>query len=393
MPKLQLDLPLMVMVYWMLSLLALSIIHMPDIAMTLIELLRAGYLTQMRWLGLASSLAAIVNTFWSLESFVTPNSDPVAASGWWMFTVIGAIASYAAYMLQDDPHEHFWPILAFHGTLLFASVLGFGQWRFARLVSRLQRSVHAAAGDVVPGRIITSSDIQHLPAVVQRWLSRSGCVGRPPIRTAIFHQSGAMRLKPEATAWIPSASTQTTSVAQPAFVWSVSMMMGPVPVLGRDLFQHGQGSMLITAAGLVPFVNVGPHPKINQSALQRYLGEICWLPSAALAPYITWQSVDSEPNSARATMRVPDGDGGGSGAPIVGSAVFRFTPEGDLLQFVAPRYKEITDAVPLEWRADATDWAEFEGFRIPTKLDATWMLPAGPFTWFKFDMIDAHYEF
>ena len=48
-------------------------------------------------------------------------------------------------------------------------------------------------------------------------------------------------------------------------------------------------------------VNVDAKGKeIDQGALLRYLGEIVWVPSAALSDYITWEEMDS--TTARATM-------------------------------------------------------------------------------------------
>ena len=60
-------------------------------------------------------------------------------------------------------------------------------------------------------------------------------------------------------------------------------------------------SLNLSALHSLWLVNVDAKGKeIDQGALLRYLGEIVWVPSAALSDYITWEEMDS--TTARATM-------------------------------------------------------------------------------------------
>ena len=59
----------------------------------------------------------------------------------------------------------------------------------------------------------------------------------------------------------------------------------------------------------------------------RYLGEIVWVPSAALSDYITWEEMDS--TTARATM---------SYGGITASGIFKFDENGAFVSFEADRY-------------------------------------------------------
>jgi hypothetical protein len=70
-----------------------------------------------------------------------------------------------------------------------------------------------------------------------------------------------------------SDAEQFFTVDTPGFIWLVRTAMAGMPVLGRDLFSDGQGSMEIRLAGLIPVVNVSNHERINESTIQRYLGE------------------------------------------------------------------------------------------------------------------------
>jgi hypothetical protein len=156
--------------------------------------------------------------------------------------------------------------------------------------------------------------------------------------------------------------------------------MKGLPVLGLDSFHSGKASTWISLFGLIPIVDVAGDPKTNQSALQRFLGEIAWVPSAALHPSIVWRERDE--GSAEATM---------TWGGVTGSAVFYFRPDGEPYKFVAQRFKDVNDEKPLEWVADMIASQEFSGLRIPSRLQATWMLPSGPFTWYRFELVEARY--
>jgi hypothetical protein len=80
-------------------------------------------------------------------------------------------------------------------------------------------------------------------------------------------------------------------------------MMRVIPVVGRDTYINGRGRMFIKAGGLVAVAD-GTGPKFDQGTALRFLGEIIWFPSGALAPYITWEPIDEW--RARATLTFKD---------------------------------------------------------------------------------------
>jgi hypothetical protein len=155
------------------------------------------------------------------------------------------------------------------------------------------------AAQPLPSTVVTSESIAHLPAPVQRWLTSSGVVGRQPVRTVRLTQRGEMRQRPDG-AWIPAVAEQVFSVHPPGFVWRTTMEMPPfIDVLGVDRYADGSGSMRISMFGLVPLVDASGST-IDQGTMLRYLAEICWFPTAALSPAITWTAVDD--TSAQATL-------------------------------------------------------------------------------------------
>jgi hypothetical protein len=59
-------------------------------------------------------------------------------------------------------------------------------------------------------------------------------------------------------------------------------MLPGVPVFVRDGFVESRGSMHGAVWGLIPMVTAEGTPMPASSALQRYLGEAAWFPTAML---------------------------------------------------------------------------------------------------------------
>ncbi|RMG57879.1 MAG: hypothetical protein D6722_24270 [Bacteroidetes bacterium] len=181
-----------------------------------------------------------------------------------------------------------------------------------------------------------------------------------------------MYLRPGQETPFKATARQVVVLNPPAFVWDVELAMGPgFPVWGRDRFQDGRGEMLIKLLGLIPVANARDSPKIDEGALQRFLGELVWYPAAALASYIEWEPLDD--HSARATMRWQGTEGSGT---------FFFDEAGHFERFSAMRYQGgEPEAEKYEWVIEALKRERREGLIIPVHMQATWKLPEGDWTW------------
>ncbi|TVP87253.1 MAG: hypothetical protein EA344_02075 [Alkalicoccus sp.] len=226
--------------------------------------------------------------------------------------------------------------------------------------------------------IVTEEQTEELPEPVQHWLKKSGMTGRPNIHTAALKQEGSMRLKPEQEKSFPAAAEQFITTDYPSFIWSVKMKMQPgFSVAGRDWYRFGQGEMIIKAASVFPIVTVRNNKKANQSTLQRYLLEMAWYPSAALSPFVSWKAVDDY--TATAVM---------SYCGCTGEGTFHFSEAGELVRLSAYRFRDKDDEEPTEWTADALEYMEVDGIRMPYRIAVSWMLPEGKFTWYTFAVTD-----
>lgn len=230
---------------------------------------------------------------------------------------------------------------------------------------------------------LTAEMIEPLPLSIKNWLYAIGAVGHEQIHNTRLKQSGKIKLKPEQKTWTASEAEQIIFTDRPSFQWTVKMKMGKgLFVTGKDSFQGGQASMRIKLAGILPISRSAANEKTSQSALQRYLMELAWYPSAVLSPLISWEEVDAK--SAKATIKY---------AGLTGSATYFFNGQDELLKVEAWRYKESgEDARPLLCIGTIDEHQQVDGLKVPTKVEISWMLESGPFTWYKFGVHDIQFN-
>ncbi|MBZ0241803.1 MAG: hypothetical protein K8F24_01190, partial [Bacteroidales bacterium] len=137
---------------------------------------------------------------------------------------------------------------------------------------------------------VTSQELAEPPSPVAKWLKVSGLEGKEKIHAVWLKQIAKMKMKPGQENWNDATAEQYFSIQNPAFVWKVKMNMPPfIKIAGRDKFVDGKGEMLIKMFSLLNIVNE-KGVKMDEGTLQRYLAEIVWFPSAALSPFITWET-------------------------------------------------------------------------------------------------------
>jgi hypothetical protein len=265
--------------------------------------------------------------------------------------------------------------------LLLVVLFAFGSWQFRRMAEKETDQLLAApALTDPPPRDIREPNT--LPQPVAAWLQASGALDREPVRIGRVTQKARMKLKPEQQTWKEAHATQYTRLDAPGFIWTVKMDMLPmIRILGRDKYLDGQGEMRITLFGLFPIVQARG-PKLDEGTLQRYLGELVWFPSLALSPLIRWEALDA--HSARATMRYRG---------VEGSGTFHFNENSDFARFEALRYRgDDAKAERQPWILTVKDYATFEGVRVPSRMEATWRLPEGDWTWLVLEISELTYN-
>lgn len=297
---------------------------------------------------------------------------------WWpLIAGVGVLTSQLLVIVA-------WPDAKF-GTIaniliLVAALPAAAEVRFNRS-ARSDMDAMLRTAQPLPETVISQETVSGLPDPVQRWLMASGAVGRTPVSSVRLTQRGEMRQRPDGD-WVPARAEQVFSVTPPGFVWRTTMEMMPlVTVLGKDQYAAGHGTMRISAYGLITIVDASGE-QMDQGTMLRYLAEICWFPTAALSPHVTWTAIDSL--SAQATFT--DGDRSVSG-------IFRFNDAGDVVGFEADRYMDRPEGATLErWVITMEEAKDLGGFRIPVKSSVTWKLKEGDNTWFRLEVVSIAYK-
>ena len=265
--------------------------------------------------------------------------------------------------------------------ILFVSIAACGDFFFTRQIGHETKEMLSRSGQ--PGmELVTADDIKSVPPPVQKWLSRSGIIGKPFISSGKLIQKAELKMSPDQDKWLNASAIQYTFSREPAFIWAVDVKMNKfLHFRGRDKFENGKGEMLIKMNSLLSVVDEKGE-KMDEGTLQRYLGEIVWFPSMALSQDITWEEIDD--STAVATMEY---------LGTMGSGTFNFNQDGDFTSFSALRYKgNEADAGRFEWIISVEEYKTFEGIRVPSKMTATWKLEDKDWTWLKLEVSDITYN-
>ena len=297
-------------------------------------------------------------------------------NGWWWMALPAVVLSQILVI-------NYWSN-AKYGTIanlliILLAVFSFAEWRFNKKIGKEVASMWLP---VYQYPVITNKMIDSLPVIVQKWMQRSGVIGKQVTRTVRLKQKGMMRTKPGGK-WMDFKATQYFTVSPPAFNWQAKIDLAPfIYMTGRDKYDHGKGEMLIQLMAMKTIVDSKGSEEIDQGTLLRYLAEICWFPSAALDDHISWEAIDE--HSAKATIHYNQ---------VSASGIFFFNRNADMIGFEAMRYGEFDGKTSLEkWHIESKEFKEFNAVRIPYKSEVTWKLKSGDFTWLKLELLTIEYN-
>ncbi len=224
-------------------------------------------------------------------------------------------------------------------------------------------------------------DLEHLPEPVQKYLKRSLKAGQPYANRVRLKQSGGMRLSPDQP-WKPFTAEQYFNVNPPAFIWRAKLQFLPlIWVSARDKYVHQFGNMLIKILTTLPVADA-KGPKVTSAALIRFVAEMIWFPTALVnANYLQWEAV----NATSAIAKVND-DG------VEATVTFVFDEVGDIIKVSSDRYLNADDEYPTKWCGRIRQYGEFNGVRIPSKVEVGWELETGYFAYWRGNITDIEFN-
>lgn len=229
--------------------------------------------------------------------------------------------------------------------------------------------------------IVTQEMLLGLPEPVQRYLTYTGIVGKPRVKTVWLTQTGRFR-RAKDQPWMPLSAEQFYTVNPPGFLWKAVVKVAGLPLMrARDTYENGEGHMFARLAWIVPIFDVRGE-KLTQGTMVRFLQEMMWFPAGYLEPYIGWKTVDE--TSADVTFT-------DHGKSVTGRMYF--DPEGRVTNFIAERYRELKgDFILNTWSTPIDAYGEIAGLKLPVCGRAVWKLDSGDLTYADLEIRSVNYN-
>ena len=229
---------------------------------------------------------------------------------------------------------------------------------------RMLASLVRARDDALPTRVDFAA-LDTLPPPVTRYLKGVLHEGQPCIRLAHMRQDGMLKTALDSARWTAFEATSLAAPRAPGFLWDARVGLAPlVHVRVRDAFASGRGSSAVLLASAVQLASITDNAAIDAAALQRYLGEAVWYPTALLpSPGLSWSPIDER--SATATLRVGD---------LAVSLDFRFDADGRVASvYTAARWMQVDGRFEQRaWEGRFAGYRACDGIVVPLRGEAGW---------------------
>lgn len=254
-------------------------------------------------------------------------------------------------------------------------------WRrgSAELVRRLETGTRDT-------RVFVETSCDALPEPVARYFRHVLPDGQPFISGARARQAGQFRAREGEQGWRPFQAEQHYSTEPVGFIWDARIRLAPfVNVYVRDGYLGGAASMRASLLGMAPIVNAHGASELDAGALQRYLAEAAWFPTALLpSDGLTWQPIDHM--TARATFR-------DAGTTV--SLEFRFNERGEIASVFAPvRFRELNGQyIPTPWLGRFWNYEKRHGILLPSDGEAAWQVSGVSFPYWRGKLLDIEFDF
>lgn len=249
---------------------------------------------------------------------------------------------------------------------------------FALPYSKTRREFSKATGVLIgdAGKgdgLFTLEDIALLPLPVQRYFIHCRYIGKPKMAhmKATFRDVDFSLGRGKPT--IKIEYVQHNGVAMPQRLAYIDSSLYGIPFEGLDSFLKGVGSMKGVLAKLFNLFDERGED-MDRACLATFLAEALIVPSAALMPYMQWESIDD--THAKATI-------GAYG--LTCSGIFTFSETGEMLSFSTDdRMATGMDGKKekVRWTAILDDYQLQGDLLLPSTLQAVWNYPEGDYLYF-----------
>lgn len=302
---------------------------------------------------------------------------------WWVFGAAAILISQAVILTSwEDGRFGTVANVALLGAVLYGFAsrgpLSLGA-EFERYIKRVWPPVSLSSS-----ALITDDDLASLPDPVQRYLRRSGVVGRPPVTDFRATFKGRMRSAPD-SAWMTFTADQLDIVDTPRRFFIMDAKMKGLPVDVLHVFDERGATMRVRLLSIRPMVDAGGAELTNAETVTLFNDLCCLAPGALLSPKIRWEPITEQATTAHFTL----------GANTI-TAELRFDELGDLVDFVADGRGAMSadgrTVTPVRWSTPLRAYAQVGPVRVATKVDVKWHPESGTWTYGEFELTSLAYN-
>jgi uncharacterized protein DUF6544 len=220
---------------------------------------------------------------------------------------------------------------------------------------------------------ISTAETQALLAQLRTFCFPGGEQAARQMRFIKTTQRGELRAAPGAR-WMPFTAGEVFETTRSSFRWDARLGGGRLGWIGvTDAYEGGHGRLVIKLGGIVPVKKI-VGPDVDTGELQRYLSLLMAYSPAIL----NHASLEWKAPAARA-LRVRDVND-----PTNATVELHFGPDGRPLSCHADRPRLVgKQSIPTPWCGTCVEFREWEGVNVASRVDATWHLADGPFTYYR----------
>lgn len=180
-------------------------------------------------------------------------------------------------------------------------------------------------------------------------------------------QRGTLRTAVDSLRWLSFTALHRVTPSATSFSWDARVrIFGPLSLRVSDGFRDGEGYGKVGTGCGITLARAQGGTDMNTAALQRYLAEAVWYPSALLPQAgVSWSERDAY--SATATLRRGSTEA---------SLQFHFRNDGSVERVYSPaRARKVGKTfVATPWEGQLDDYGECQGFCLPRRARVGWWL-------------------
>lgn len=256
---------------------------------------------------------------------------------------------------------------------ILLAVLAAGKIILANQFAKQVKELFAQSGNL-SGQVYHKSQLENLPAPVQRYFNHVLKDGQPYISYARIKHNGQFKTGIEKE-WIRIKGEQYATTEKPGFIWKGTTSM----FVARDMYIADKGRLIVSLFSVYPVADASG-AGFDQGELLRWLGESVLYPTNLLpGERLYWTAIDSS------TCRL--------NFSYNGLALFFKITVNEHGEITEMETKRNMDAERAEtWVIKAASYKELNNVLIPTYFDVMWRLEKGDFSYAKFSITEVEYN-